>query len=148
MTVDEKRIKDSWKQYMEELMNEENDWDHRISMTRTISPSTLTAQFMCVLFAREIEQVFPQSHLGRAHCSRTTVQQSPHCLQWGTRNSLQNCPVRFNLHHPFLLHSSLDRPHSPSQMASRSTQPFCHNTLSGHTQTDTHTGTQTDRQMG
>jgi len=29
--VDEKGIKDSWKQYMEKLMNEENEWDHRIS---------------------------------------------------------------------------------------------------------------------
>jgi len=29
--VDEKRIKDSWKEYMEKLMNEENEWDHGIS---------------------------------------------------------------------------------------------------------------------
>jgi len=28
--VDEKMIKDSWKEYMEKLMNEENEWDHRI----------------------------------------------------------------------------------------------------------------------
>jgi len=28
--VDEKGIKDSWKEYMEKLMNEENEWDHRI----------------------------------------------------------------------------------------------------------------------
>ena len=25
------RIKDAWKEYMEKLMNEENEWDHRIS---------------------------------------------------------------------------------------------------------------------
>jgi len=31
--VDEKGIKDSWKEYMEKLMNEENKWDHRISAT-------------------------------------------------------------------------------------------------------------------
>ena len=31
MTVDEKGIKDSWKKYMEKLMNEENEWDHGIS---------------------------------------------------------------------------------------------------------------------
>ena len=31
MIVDEKGIKDSWKEYMEKLMNEENEWDHRIS---------------------------------------------------------------------------------------------------------------------
>jgi len=29
--VDEKGIKDSWKEYMEKLMNEANEWDHRIS---------------------------------------------------------------------------------------------------------------------
>jgi len=29
--VDEKGIKDSWKEYMEKLMNEENEWDNRIS---------------------------------------------------------------------------------------------------------------------
>jgi len=31
MTVDEKGIKDSWKEYMEKMTNEENEWDHRIS---------------------------------------------------------------------------------------------------------------------
>jgi len=30
MIVDEKEIKDSWKEYMEKLMNEENERDHRI----------------------------------------------------------------------------------------------------------------------
>jgi len=29
--VDEKGIKDLWKEYMEKLMNEENEWDHRIT---------------------------------------------------------------------------------------------------------------------
>jgi len=29
--VDGKGIKDSWKEYMEKLMNEENQWDHGIS---------------------------------------------------------------------------------------------------------------------
>jgi len=29
--VQEKGIIDSWKEYMEKLMNEENKWDHRIS---------------------------------------------------------------------------------------------------------------------
>ena len=31
MTVDEKGIEDSQKEYMEELMNEENEWHHGIS---------------------------------------------------------------------------------------------------------------------
>jgi len=29
--VDDKGIEDSWKEYMEKLMNEENEWDHKIS---------------------------------------------------------------------------------------------------------------------
>jgi len=29
--VDDKGIKDSWKEYMEKLMNEESVWDHKIS---------------------------------------------------------------------------------------------------------------------
>jgi len=29
--VDGKGIKDSWNEYMEKLMNEENEWDHKIS---------------------------------------------------------------------------------------------------------------------
>ena len=29
--VDGKGIKDSWEEYMEKLMNEENEWDHKIS---------------------------------------------------------------------------------------------------------------------
>jgi len=29
--VDEKGVKDSWKEYMDKLANEENEWDHRIS---------------------------------------------------------------------------------------------------------------------
>ena len=31
VTVDDKGIKDSWKEYMENLMNEENEWDHKTS---------------------------------------------------------------------------------------------------------------------
>ena len=31
MIVDEKGVEDSWKEYMEKLMNEENEWDHKIS---------------------------------------------------------------------------------------------------------------------
>jgi len=37
---------------------------------------------------------------------------------------------------PNLIHPSLNRPHSPSQMASGSIQLFCHSTLSGQTHTD------------
>ena len=29
--VDDKGIKASWKEYMERLMNEENEWDHKLS---------------------------------------------------------------------------------------------------------------------
>ena len=31
MTIDEKGIKDSWKEYLEKLMKEENEWDRGIA---------------------------------------------------------------------------------------------------------------------
>ena len=30
--VGDKGIKDSWKEYMEKVMNEENEWGHKISL--------------------------------------------------------------------------------------------------------------------
>ena len=39
MVVDDKGIKDSWKEYMEKLMNEENEWDHKISAEVTEGPA-------------------------------------------------------------------------------------------------------------
>jgi len=48
----------------------------------------------------------------------------------------QNCPFPFVDHYPHLIHPSLDRLHSPSQMASGSNHPFCHSSLFGQTQTD------------
>ena len=33
VTVDKKGIKDSWKEYMEKLVNKENEVDHRLSAT-------------------------------------------------------------------------------------------------------------------
>ena len=32
VTVDDKGIKDLWKENMEKLMNEENEWDHKLSV--------------------------------------------------------------------------------------------------------------------
>jgi len=37
--VDEKGMKNSWKAYMEKLMHEENEWDHRISATVKAGPA-------------------------------------------------------------------------------------------------------------
>ena len=39
MTVDEKRIEDSWKEYMEKLINEQNERDHRISAAVNEGPA-------------------------------------------------------------------------------------------------------------
>jgi len=57
----------------------------------------------------------------------------------------QNCSFTFDDHRLHLIHSSLDRPHSSTQTASRSSQPFCHSTLVGHTQSDRPTDRQTER---
>jgi len=37
--VGDKGIRDSWKEYMEKLMNEENEWDHKISAVVTEGPA-------------------------------------------------------------------------------------------------------------
>jgi len=73
-----------------------------------------------------------------------TMQKSPHWLQWNAPNLPLKLPLPFDDHHPHLIHPSLIRPHLPFQTASGPNQPFCHNTLSGHTYTDRHT----DEQMG
>jgi len=39
VVVDEKGIKDLWKENMEKLMNEENEWDHRIEATVKEGPA-------------------------------------------------------------------------------------------------------------
>jgi len=74
--------------------------------------------------------------------SHTTVQQSPH-YSGMPKIHPENCPFPFDDHHLHLIHLSLDRPHSPSQTAPGSNQPFCHSTLSG--QTDRPSDTQTHR---
>ena len=42
MIVDGKGIKDSWKEYIEKLMNEENEWDHKISAEVKEGPADCT----------------------------------------------------------------------------------------------------------
>jgi len=59
-----------------------------------------------------------------------------------TPNSPLKLPLPLQRSSPHLIHPSLDRSHSPSRMTSGLNQPFCHNTLSGQT------NTQTNRQMG
>ena len=39
MIVDDKGIKDCWKEYMEKLMNEENEWDHKLSAEAKEAPA-------------------------------------------------------------------------------------------------------------
>jgi len=65
----------------------------------------------------------PQSNLRRARCKGPTGYNGMPQIH------LQNCPFPFDNHHPHLIHQSLDRLLSPSQMASRSNQPFCHSSL-------------------
>jgi len=72
--------------------------------------------------------------LDRSTHFHTTTQQSPHWLQWVAANSPPKLPLPFNDHHRNLIHPFRTRPYSPPQTASRSNQPFCHNS---HVHTDT-----------
>jgi len=49
--VDDKGIKDSWKENMEKLMNEENEWDHKLSTEVKEGPADCirTAEMRAVL---------------------------------------------------------------------------------------------------
>ena len=81
---------------------------------------------------RHVLTSLPQSHLGRAHRSRTSYKKVLIGCN-GTPQIHPKLPLPFDDHSPYLMHPSLDRPHLPSQMTSGSNQPFCHRTLSGHT---------------
>jgi len=56
-----------------------------------------------------------------------------HSNQWGRNPPPWKHPVSIRGCGPHVIHPSFNWPHSPPQTASRSNQPFCHNTLSGHT---------------
>jgi len=55
---------------------------------------------------------------------------------------IETIPASLAARRPRLIHLSLNWPHSPSQKASGSFQPFCHSTLSepANTQTDRWSG--------
>jgi len=80
-------------------------------------------------------------------CSRTSTQlcnKGPTGYNGTSHFHPQNCSFLFDDNHPHLIHPTLNRPHSPTQMASGSSQPFCHNIL--YKPTDRPTVQPTDRQ--
>jgi len=82
----------------------------------------------------------------RRHPSRQgSYATKSHRLQLDAPHLPRKFPFLFDVFYPRLIHSSLDRPHSPSQTVSRSNQPFCHSTPSG--QTDRQTDTSDRRQV-
>ena len=48
--VDDKGIKDSWNEYMEKLMNEKNEWDHKISAEVKEGPADCIRIADCLLY--------------------------------------------------------------------------------------------------
>jgi len=77
-----------------------------------------------------------QSNLGEATSPPFMVENN-----YTTKSPLvtMGCPTLFHQNFSFddlrshLIHPSLDRPHSPTQTASRSNEPFCHSTSSRQT---------------
>ena len=60
MIVDDKGIKGSWKEYMEKLMNEENEWGHELSAEVKEGPAD------CIRMAEvraELEVFIPNSSI-------------------------------------------------------------------------------------
>jgi len=66
---------------------------------------------------------------------RTTMLQSPHWLQRNAPHLPPNLPPPLWRSPPHLIHSPIDRPHSPPQTTSN--QPFCHSTPSEQTDRQT-----------
>ena len=60
MIVDEKGIKDSWKEYMEKLMNEENEWDHSVSTTVKEAPADCIRMDEVTAALKKMKKTKPQ----------------------------------------------------------------------------------------
>ena len=71
-------------------------------------------------------------------CVALAQLRNPRWLHWTPQIHSENCPLSFDDYCPQLTHLSLDRPYSPLQTASGSRQAFCHSTVSGQTDTQTH----------
>jgi len=95
--------------------------------------STVTVVVSAVTAANKINRK-SQSKLGRAALlpsrQRISTPHSSHWLQWDAPHLSPKLPIPFDDFHPNPIYSSLNRPHSLPQMASRSNQPFCRSTPS------------------
>jgi len=81
-------------------------------------------------------QIIKTSPLKEIWEERIALAQLHNRVQWDAQIHPQNCPS-LRRSPPHLIHPSLDRVHSPSQMAPGSNQPFCHITPSGQTNRQT-----------
>ena len=64
MIVDDKGIKDSWKEYMEKLMNEENEWDHKLTAKVKEGPADCISMDEVRAALKEIKGIKPLSLIG------------------------------------------------------------------------------------
>ena len=62
--VDDKGIKDSWKDYMEKLMNEENEWDHKLTAKVKEGPADYIKMDEVRAALKEIKGIKPLSLIG------------------------------------------------------------------------------------
>ena len=62
--VDDKGIKDSWKEYMQKLMNEENEWDHKLSAEVKEGPADCIRMDEVRAALKEMKSIKPQDCRG------------------------------------------------------------------------------------
>jgi len=90
--VDEKGIKDSWKEYIEKLMNEENECDHRISAGVKAGPAD------CIRmdeFAAALKQMKRYKAPGLSGLVAETIQATGEIeTQWSSE--LMECKYRWS----------------------------------------------------
>jgi len=78
-----------------------------------------------------------QSNLGKAASPPSQQKITTPQLQWDVPHLPPKLPLPLRRSPPDVIHPSLDRHLLPPRTASGSNQPFCHNTLSGHTDVQT-----------
>ena len=83
-----------------------------------VQPATVAGQFLRMHYGHQLN-----------HLSHTTMQQSSHLLLWDAAfPPLKYCPFPWGDHHPIYLCHPFGSSRPPLQTASRSNQPFFHNT--------------------
>ena len=63
IVIDGKGIKKTWKDYMEKLLNEENDWDHDVVCEKIVGPRCKITNVEVEKALKKMKKAKQQDHL-------------------------------------------------------------------------------------